>query len=76
MRMDSWDFHNQVTANFLQPAELQPGDRIRVTCTYDNSANNPAQASSPPVDVSFGEGTTDEMCFGFTLVADAAPSAR
>ncbi len=76
MRMDGWDFHNQVTANFLQPAALQPGDRIRVACTYDNSANNPAQVSSPPVDVAFGEGTTDEMCFGFTLVADAAPSAR
>ncbi len=69
MRMDAWDFHNQVTANFLAPAELAPGDHLHVQCTYDNSADNPNQVNDPPQDVRFGEGTTDEMCFGFTLVA-------
>ncbi len=71
MRMDGWDYHNQVTANFLEPAQLTAGDRLRITCDFDNSADNPNQHSDPPRDVSFGEGTTDEMCFGFTLVATA-----
>lgn len=71
MRMDGWDFHNQVTANFLEPAALAAGDRLHISCTWDNSADNPNQVNDPPVDVHFGEGTTDEMCFGFTLVADA-----
>jgi hypothetical protein len=71
MRMDGWDFHNQVTANFLEPASLTAGDRLSISCTYDNSAGNPNQVSDPPQNVNFGEGTTDEMCFGFTLVAGA-----
>lgn len=70
MRMDAWDFHNQVTANFLAPADLAPGDRLHIQCSYDNSADNPNQVNDPPQDVAFGEGTTDEMCFGFTMVAD------
>ncbi len=69
LHMDSWDFHNQVTANFLAPEPLVAGDKLKVTCTWDNSADNPNQYNDPPIDVSFGEGTTDEMCFGFTLVA-------
>jgi hypothetical protein len=74
LRMDGWDFHNQVTANFLTPASLGTGDRVKIQCHYDNSAENPFQYNDPPQDVSFGEGTTDEMCFGFTLVADGSPA--
>jgi hypothetical protein len=73
LRMDGWDFHNQVTANFLEPVALGTGDRMRLKCTYDNSAENPNQYYDPPQDINFGEGTTDEMCFGFTLIADGSP---
>jgi hypothetical protein len=69
LKMNAWDFHNQVTANFLEPATLVPGDRVKIRCDFDNSAENPFQYSDPPEDVRFGEGTQDEMCFGFTLVA-------
>jgi hypothetical protein len=71
LRMNTWDYHNQVTANFLEPAPLTAGDRVKIRCTWDNSATNPNQHFDPPQDISFGEGTTDEMCFGFTLVATA-----
>lgn len=71
LRMDAWDYHNQVTANLVEPATLGPGDKLKISCTFDNSASNPNQTSDPPVDVAFGEGTTDEMCFGFTLIAGA-----
>ncbi|MFN7145722.1 MAG: hypothetical protein ACK4YP_18245 [Myxococcota bacterium] len=69
LRMDAYSFHNQVQANFLEPVAVAAGDRIRITCHYDNSAANPNQYNDPPEDVAFGEGTNDEMCFGFTLVA-------
>ncbi len=68
MHMDAWDFHNQVTANFLTPADLGPGDKLHLECRYDNSAENPNQVNDPPQDVDVGEGTTDEMCFGFTMI--------
>lgn len=69
LRMNAWDFHNQVTANFLEPVTIASGDRIKIRCDFDNSAENPYQYFDPPRDIVFGEGTTDEMCFGFTLVA-------
>lgn len=69
LEQQGYDYHNQVTANFREPAPIAPGDTLKIQCWYDNSAENPNQHSDPPQDVRFGEGTKDEMCFGFTLVA-------
>jgi hypothetical protein len=69
VRMDGYDFHNQVPAYFLDPIMANTGDRLQLTCSYDNSADNPNQTSDPPIDVRFGEETQDEMCFGFTYGA-------
>jgi mono/diheme cytochrome c family protein len=52
-----WDFNSQTS---YAPAggalEIRPGDRLRTTCTYDNTTDDR---------VSFGERTEDEMCFNF-----------
>ena len=32
---------------------------------FDNSEKNPKNPSKPPVEVRWGEQTTDEMCIGF-----------
>jgi hypothetical protein len=64
--MDEWDFHNQVSALYDAPVLVSAGDVLSLTCHWDNSAQNPAQTSSPPVDVTWGEGSDQEMCFGFT----------
>lgn len=37
---------------------LQPGDRVRTTCTYQNPSTR---------NVTFGLGSDDEMCFNFVL---------
>ena len=37
--------------------------------TYDNSASNPRQPSTPPKRVRFGEQTEDEMAMAFLQVA-------
>ncbi|XP_021380223.1 uncharacterized protein LOC110467403 [Mizuhopecten yessoensis] len=39
------------------PIEVRPGDEIRTTCTYSSIDKQRT--------VYFGDGTTDEMCFGF-----------
>ena len=63
-----WDFHNQLTYTFLEPVSLRQGDEIHFSCTWDNSASNPNQLTVPPVDVTYGDGTNDEMCFVFSYV--------
>ncbi|GFS24657.1 dopamine beta-hydroxylase [Elysia marginata] len=42
------------------PLEIRPGDEIKTTCTYSSLSSNRY--------VYFGEGTSDEMCFGFLTV--------
>ena len=69
LRQDGWSEEDQVVALFDTPVRLEAGDQVKVTCTWDNSADNPHQTQDPPVDVGFGEQTDDEMCFGFTYVA-------
>jgi hypothetical protein len=63
--MNGYDFHNQLLVWLDTPVSIAPGDDVRLVCHYDNSAENASNPSSPPVDVSFGEGSDDEMCFGF-----------
>ncbi len=50
-----WDFHWQGSYALIEPARLAPGDRLRVRCTWDNPTTEL---------VTWGEGTTDEMCLG------------
>ena len=37
--------------------------------TWNNSTSNEELIHNPPTDVSYGERTDEEMCFGFTLVS-------
>ncbi len=60
-----WDFHWQSGYWFDQPVPLHAGDRVRLTCTFDNSQQhqpwvNGVQAK--PRYVVWGESTQDEMC--------------
>ncbi len=68
MNQDGWDFHNQVPVLLKEPITVTAGDRVDLTCEWDNSADNPNQFNDPPEDVQFGEGTENEMCFAFTYV--------
>lgn len=57
-----WDFHWQGNYQFAEPLTVARGDILRMTCDWDN------RLSDEPRYVVWGEGTTDEMCFG-TLMA-------
>lgn len=62
-----WDFAWQGAYGLKNPISLGPGDELWMGCTWDNSAANQpiidGQAKQP-TDVSWGEGTSDEMCLG------------
>ena len=50
------------------------GDQVRIRCVYDNTAEHrAAQGMGPPVDVTWGEGTEDEMCLAYLQMIDNLP---
>ena len=71
IRIDDWDFRWQGAYFYRRPLHLPQGTRIDAYFRYDNSAENPFNPSSPPIQVGEGWRTTDEMClFYFTVVPD------
>jgi hypothetical protein len=62
-RSDDYDFAMQPTYWFDEPVRIGPRDVVSVSCTWDNSATNPRQLNDPPIDVTWGENTQQEMCY-------------
>jgi peroxiredoxin len=60
-----WNYNWQETYWFKQPIAVKDGTRFDIEAYYDNSDANPNNPSHPPRLVTFGEQTTNEMCFGF-----------
>ena len=58
-----WNFHWQERYQFVEPLTIKPGDSLRMECIWDN------RLSDAPRYVVWGEGTSDEMCFGTVLVS-------
>jgi len=59
-----WDFDNQTTDWLKNPILAMPGDKLKVTCTFDVAlrALLPEFKNISPNYVIWGEGTRDEMC--------------
>lgn len=63
-----WDFQWQRDYSLAQPFTLSPGDKLKLTCVYDNSAENQPVvdgAQLTPRDVQWGESSLDEMCMTY-----------
>jgi hypothetical protein len=60
-RIPDWKFNWQERYYFKEFIRLPKGTRLDVEITYDNSAGNISNPSSPPKRVTFGEQSTDEM---------------
>jgi hypothetical protein len=56
-----WDFNWQGYYSCAEPLRLPAGTVLHAVWTFDNSAQNPRNPSTPPKRVRFGEQTTDEM---------------
>jgi len=65
VKIDDWDFRWQDTYAYQTPLKIPKGSTITLTASYNNSPTNPRNPNSPPKKVTWGEGTTDEMCIGF-----------
>jgi peroxiredoxin len=65
LEIDSWDYNWQETYFLKQPQHLDVGTVLALEAVYDNSEDNPNNPNNPPRLVTFGEQTTNEMCFVF-----------
>ena len=65
--MPNWNYNWQDEYYYENPFKLPAGTRITVEATFDNSAENPSNPSSPPRRVTWGDATLDEMLFCFFL---------
>ena len=62
-----WDFAWQGAHQLSRAILLYPEDAVRLSCQWDNSAANQPIIDGEqvtPQDVTWGEGTRDEMCLG------------
>ena len=72
LHIPKWDFHWQGNYWFKTPLEIQAGDVLRLSCTYDNSvAGQPIINGQKPEPryITWAEGTTDEMCLSILTAA-------
>ena len=68
-----WDFNWQGQYRYKEPVHLPQGTRIELEYVYDNSENNPHNPSHPPVPVTWGEETKNEMAVLFLGVELPSP---
>jgi hypothetical protein len=61
IKIDSWDFKWQETYMFKKLLVIPKNSIILMEATFDNTAENPANPTSPPKDVTYGWNTTSEM---------------
>lgn len=64
-----WDFDNQRATPLAKPVRVNRGDVLRVTCTHDAGLRRlvPELQDEQPRYVTWGEGTSDEMCLGIVV---------
>lgn len=63
IKINDWDFNWQGAYMFERLIVLPVGSVIHAYAEYDNTVNNPLNPNSPPIQVSWGEGTSDEMYY-------------
>ena len=71
MTIPKWDFHWQREYVWQEPASLDPGDKLAIECEWDNSVRAQPVIDGTrltPRDLTWGEGTADEMCLALIYV--------
>jgi hypothetical protein len=73
-----YNFHYQRSYNLQKPVAVSPGDKVQVTCTYDPKLQQelPSLRSIPPHFVTWGDGSSDEMCLGLMWTSASLPNLK
>ncbi len=78
INVPNYDFHHQVAYNLATPIPVTVGEPVQITCTYDPTLEQelPALRKAPPHYVTWGDGSTDEMCVGVTWTSATLPDSH
>ena len=66
LNIANYDFDDQSATVLKSPIAVNPGDTIRIECTFDPTLRQkiPQLKDLEPRYVTWGEGSSDEMCLG------------
>lgn len=78
LHVPNYDFHDQRSYNLATPVPVTAGEPVQVTCTYDPTLAQelPILRKAPPHFVTWGDGSTDEMCIGLAWTSSVVPTAH
>ena len=78
LNVPNYDFHDQRSYNLTAPIAVTAGEPVEVTCTYDPTLAQelPILRKAPPHFVTWGDGSTDEMCIGIAWTSSVLPNSH
>ncbi len=71
-----YNFHYQKAYNLKTPVPVSAGEKLQVTCTYDPTLAQelPILRKAPSHFVTWGDGSSDEMCLGLAWTSASLPN--
>ena len=74
----NYNFHYQKAYNLSTPIPVQAGETLQVNCTYDPTLAQelPILRKVPPHFVTWGDGSSDEMCLGLVWTSATLPNSH
>jgi hypothetical protein len=78
LNVPNYNFHDQKSYNLTKPVPVTAGEPVQVTCTYNPSLGQelPILRKVPPHFVTWGDGSTDEMCIGLAWTSSVLPNSH
>ncbi len=78
LSVPQYDFHDQRSYNLATPIAVTAGEPVKITCTYDPTLAQelPILRKAPPHFVTWGDGSTDEMCIGLAWITTTLPNSH
>ena len=75
LNVPNYDFNYQKAYN-IPPVAVTRGEPVQVSCTYNPELAEelPILRKAPPHYVTFGDGSSDEMCVGVTWQTQSPPN--
>ena len=77
LNVPAYNFHYQRAYNLNTPVPVSAGDTVQITCSY-----NPTLAQELPIlrrvpahFITWGDGSSDEMCLGLMWTATSLPNS-
>jgi hypothetical protein len=77
LNVPNYNFHDQKSYN-ITPIPVTAGEPVQVTCTYNPTLAQelPILRKVPPHFVTWGDGSTDEMCIGIAWTSKVLPNSH